>query len=62
MVGSFALDNHENVDENAGKVDRYRQLAIKTDTICEKNRVAELANEYIKKMVHSNKRTFQHDK
>jgi hypothetical protein len=32
------LDNHENVDVNAGKVGRYRQLAIKTDTICEKNR------------------------
>ncbi len=38
MVGSFALDNHENVDVNAGKVGRYRQLVIKTDTICEKNR------------------------
>ncbi len=38
MVGSFTLDNHENVDVNAGKVGRYRQLAIKTDTIREKNR------------------------
>ena len=38
MLGSFALDNHENVDVNAGKVGNYRQLVIKTVTICEKNR------------------------
>ena len=38
MLGIFALDNHENVDVNAGKVGNYRQLAIKTVTICEKNR------------------------
>jgi hypothetical protein len=38
LVGSFVVDNHENVNVNAGKVGKYRQLAIKKDTIREKNR------------------------
>ncbi len=39
------MDNYENVDVNAGKVGRYRQLVQRDTTV--KKRAAELAYEYI---------------
>jgi hypothetical protein len=37
LVGSYAVENNKNVDVNAGKVGRYRQLVIEKDTIREKH-------------------------